>query len=120
MSELVLCGKILSAKQLFKKWREKFASLYKSADELRVNLVMCGRANSISIRYVWKRKFEFAEESLRIPIKITGAIESIDGRKRFKNRWHGGVALNAICYSTEHSTDLKLNRNGLITPHSVF
>ena len=57
MSELVLCGAILSAKQLFKKWREKFASLYKSADELRVNPVMYGRANSISIRYVWTRKF---------------------------------------------------------------
>lgn len=57
MSELVLCGTILSAKQLFKKWREKFASLYKSADELRVNPVMYGRANSISIRYVWTRKF---------------------------------------------------------------
>lgn len=102
MSELVLCGTILSAKQLFKKWREKFASLYKSADELRVNPVMFGRANSISIRYVWTRKFEFAEKSLRIP-KITGAIESIDGRKRFKNRWHGGVALNAFCYPTEQS-----------------
>lgn len=102
MSELVLCGTILSAKQLFKKWREKFASLYKSADELRVNPVMCGRANSISIRYVRTRKFEFAEKSLRIP-KITGAIESIEGRKRFKNRWHGGVALNAFCYPTEQS-----------------
>lgn len=102
MSELVLCETILSAKQLFKKWREKFASLYKSADELRVNPVMCGRANSISIRYVWTRKFEFAVKSLRIP-KITGAIESIDGRKRFKNRWHGGVALNAFCYPTEQS-----------------
>ena len=65
---------------------------------------MCGhgRANSISICYVWTRKFEFAEKSLRIP-KITGAIESIDGRKRFKNRWHGGVALNAFCYPTEQS-----------------
>lgn len=102
MSELVLCGTILSAKQLFKKWREKFASRYKSADELRVNPVMCGRANSISIRYVWTRKFEFAEKSLRIP-KITGVMESIDGRKRFKNRWYGGVALNAFCYPTEQS-----------------
>lgn len=91
MSELVLCGTILSAKQLFKKWREKFASLYKSADELRVNPVMCGREN-----------FEFAEKSLRIP-KITGVMESIDGRKRFKNRWYGGVALNAFCYPTEQS-----------------
>lgn len=81
MSELVLCGTILLAKQLFKKWREKFASLYKSADELRVNPVMCGRANSISIRWCGRENFEFAEKSLRIP-KITGAIESIDGRKR--------------------------------------
>lgn len=56
MSELVLCGTILSAKQLFKKWREKFASLYKSADELSES------------GYVWTGKFDF--DTLRVDEKI--------------------------------------------------
>jgi len=96
------------------------------ARKVRIALQISRRTESES-GYVWTGKFDF--NTLRVDEKIlnlqrkvcgfqkiTGAIESIDGRKRFKNRRHGGVALNAICYPTEQSTDLKLNRNGLINP----
>lgn len=71
--------------------------------QIRFQYVTCGREN-----------FEFAEKSLRIP-KITGVIESINGRK------HGmGVSLSTrfliLLNRVLYRTDLKLDRNGLINP----
>ena len=60
--------KFVSKTVFEEEWRENFRksqrSLYKLADELRVNSDKCGRANSIWIRYVWTWNFWIRKEKI--------------------------------------------------------
>ena len=77
-------GQFFQRKRFFaEEWREKFRisrrSLFKPADEMRVNPHTCGRESSIWIRCVWTWKFLNLERKIcrlkNTQIRVEGTLE---------------------------------------------